>query len=63
MSILDDLKAKANALRESQGPKVTEGIDKVRGFADDKTDGKFSEQVQNGIQKAKDVLDSKGRKS
>lgn len=59
MSILDDLKAKASELRDSQGPKVTEGLEKVRGFADEKTGGKLGEQVQNGIQRAKDALGGK----
>ena len=63
MSILDDIKAKASELRESQGPKVTEGLDKVRALAEEKTGGKLGEQIQGGIQKAKDALGGIGGKS
>jgi hypothetical protein len=56
MSILDDLKAKASGLLEGKSDKVSEGLDKARGFAEDKAGGEFGEQIKGGIQKAKDAL-------
>lgn len=60
MSILDDIKAKASGLLEGKSDKVSEGLDKVRGLAGERTGGNFGEQIQNGIQKAKDALGGKG---
>lgn len=36
---------------------VTEGIDKAADVADDKTGGKYSEQIDAGADKAKEVVD------
>jgi hypothetical protein len=54
MSILDDIKAKVSGLLEGNGDKVAEGLDKVRGLADEATGGNLGEQVEGGVQQAKD---------
>lgn len=57
MGLFDDIKAKASELIDQHGDKVSEGVDKAASFADEKTGGKYSEQIQQGQQKAKDALD------
>ena len=54
MSILDDIKAKISGLLEGNGDKVTQGLDKVRGLADEATGANIGEQVEGGVQQAKD---------
>jgi MT0933-like antitoxin protein len=61
MSILDDIKAKVTGLLEGHGDKVSEGLDKVRDLADEKTGGNLSEQIDDGVQKAKDALGGEGK--
>jgi hypothetical protein len=39
---------------------VTEGIDKTADMADDKTGGQYSEQIDTGADKAKDVVEGLG---
>jgi hypothetical protein len=54
LSVLDDIKAKVGGLLEGRGDNVTEDLDKVRGLADEATDGNLGEQVEGDIQQAKD---------
>ena len=63
MSILDDIKAKVAGLVEGNSDKVTDGLDKAKGLAEEKTGGHFGEQIEGGIQKAKDALGGLGGKS
>nr|WP_205678307.1 antitoxin [Arthrobacter silviterrae] len=51
VSIFDDIKGKAEELIGSHGDQVKDGIEKAGDFVDDKTGGKFKDQV-DGIQKA-----------
>ncbi|PYI38375.1 hypothetical protein CVS30_10650 [Arthrobacter psychrolactophilus] len=51
MSIFDDIKGKAEELLGSHGDQVKDGIEKAGDFVDDKTGGKFADQV-DGVQKA-----------
>jgi hypothetical protein len=37
--------------------KVEDGIDKVADVADDKTGGKYSDQIDSGAEKAKDLVE------
>ncbi len=39
---------------------VKEGIDKTADMADDKTGGQYSEQIDTGADKAKEVVDGLG---
>ena len=51
MSIFDDIKGKAEELLGSHGDQVKDGIEKAGDLIDDKTGGKFADQV-DGVQKA-----------
>jgi MT0933-like antitoxin protein len=57
MGMFDNIKDKAQDLVDSQGDKVGEGLDKAGDFVDDKTGGKYSEQIDQGADRAKDALD------
>jgi hypothetical protein len=39
---------------------VTDGIDKAADVADDKTGGEYTEQIDTGAEKAKDVVEGLG---
>jgi hypothetical protein len=39
---------------------VTDGIDKAADLADDKTGGEYTEQIDTGAEKAKDVVEGLG---
>ncbi|WP_449372568.1 antitoxin [Arthrobacter psychrolactophilus] len=51
MSIFDDIKGKAEELLGSHGDQVKDGIEKAGDLIDEKTGGKFADQV-DGVQKA-----------
>ncbi|MGW6141378.1 antitoxin [Streptomyces sp. NPDC055144] len=62
MGILDTLKAKLSKdkvadLAQQHGDKVDQGMDKVAKSVDEKTKGKYSDQIQTGTGKAKDAMD------
>ncbi|WP_182379580.1 antitoxin [Nocardioides sp. WS12] len=59
MSLTDkfkDAKDKATDAVAEHGDKIEAGIDKVAGFVDDKTGGKFSDKIEGATSKAKDAL-------
>ncbi len=45
MGIFDRFK-KVKDIAESQGDKIADGVDKATDMIDDKTDGKFSDQLE-----------------
>ena len=47
---------KAKDLAEDHGDKAEDAIDKAADFADDKTGGKYSDQIDTGAEKAKDFI-------
>ncbi|MFJ3956562.1 antitoxin [Arthrobacter sp. NPDC090010] len=49
MSIFDDLKGKAQELVGGNEEAIKDGIEKAGDFIDEKTDGKFADQV-NAVQ-------------
>ncbi|PRY35809.1 antitoxin [Umezawaea tangerina] len=53
----DALKDKAKDALGEHGDKADQGIDKAGDFVDSKTDGKYSEHVDQGQEKAKEGLD------
>ncbi|MET7517277.1 antitoxin [Streptomyces sp. NPDC005480] len=66
MGILDTLKAKlskdkAAGLAQQHGDKIDQGMDKAAKTADEKTQGKYSDQIQTGTSKAKDAMDRLGQ--
>lgn len=59
MSIIDKLKGakdKAGDAVAEHGDQIEAGIDKVAGFVDDKTGGKFSDKIEGATGKAKEAL-------
>lgn len=67
MSLLDELKGKAEELKDKTGDLAGDGAEKLRGtvesigdFVDGKTDGKYSEKVQNLKEAANDLLNKVG---
>lgn len=53
----DDLVDKGKDLASEHEEKVTEGIDKAKDIADEKTEGKYSEHTEMGAEKAKDYVE------
>ena len=56
MGMFDNMKDKAGDLVDDHGDKVGEGLDKAGDFADEKTGGKYVEQVDQGQAFAKQKL-------
>ncbi|MEO7130160.1 MAG: antitoxin [Dermatophilaceae bacterium] len=57
MGLLDNIKDKASELVDQHGDQVGGGVDKAGDFVDEKTGGKFSDQIDGGQRQAKDGLD------
>lgn len=53
---LGDITDKAKGLLEDNADKVDAGIDKAADLADEKTGGKYSDQIDTAADKLKDVL-------
>ena len=59
MSLIDKLKGakdKAGDAVAEHSDQIESGIDKVAGFVDDKTGGKFSDKIEGATGKAKEAL-------
>jgi hypothetical protein len=57
---LDGLKDKAKEAVGQHGDKVDQGVDRAGQFADERTGGKHTSQIDQGEQKAKEGLDRFG---
>ena len=57
MGFLDKAKDAAEKAVDSQGDKIAAGLDKAADLADQKTGGKYSDQIDQGVEKAKDALE------
>ena len=57
---IGDYVDKAKDLAAGNSDKVKEGIDKGADMADDKTGGKYSGQIDQGTDAAKDAVDGLG---
>jgi MT0933-like antitoxin protein len=57
MGMFDKLRRKAEKAVDEHGDKISKGIDKAAGVADDKTGGKRTGQIDKGAKAAKDALD------
>lgn len=55
---IGDFVDKAKDLAAENKDKVKEGIEKAGDFIDEKTGGKFSDQVDQGEEAAKDAVDN-----
>ena len=56
MGFLDDAIDKAKDLAEDHPDQVSDGLEKAQGLINEKTDGKFEDQLDGGVDKAKDAL-------
>ena len=56
----DDLRGKAEEFAPENPDQVSQGIDQVGDFIDDKTGGKFAEQVDGAQQGANDYVNGLG---
>lgn len=59
---LKDLKDKAMDLAAEHGGLVSQGLEKVADLVDEKTDGKYSDKIDTGVDKAKDFIEGLGEK-
>jgi hypothetical protein len=57
---LKDLKDKAEDVAEAHGEAIGEGLEKAGDLIDDKTGGKYSDQIDTGVEKAKDLVERLG---
>ncbi|MFI9363866.1 antitoxin [Kitasatospora sp. NPDC053057] len=53
---LKNLADKATDLAREHSDVLGQGLEKVGGVIDDRTDGKYSGQIDTGVEKAKDFL-------
>jgi hypothetical protein len=63
MGFLDKLKGMMGKGMEAAADhedKIDDGIDKVAEVVNDKTDGKYSDQIDSGAEKAKDFVEGMG---
>lgn len=58
MSAFDQAKDAVGKAVDSQGEKISDGLEKAADFIDDKTGGKFSGQIDAGVAKVEDALDA-----
>lgn len=61
MGMFDKMKEKAAELAGQHGDKADQGVDKAADFADEKTGGKYSDQINTGAEKAKEAMDNLGQ--
>ncbi|MFF7015206.1 MULTISPECIES: antitoxin [Streptomyces] len=57
---LKGLKEKAEDLAEAHGDKISDGLEKVGDFIDDKTDGKHSDKIDTAVDKAQEYVQGLG---
>ncbi|HET6738976.1 MAG TPA: antitoxin [Kribbella sp.] len=56
MGMFDNMKDKAEDLAKEHPDQVNEGLEKAGDFADDKTGGKFEDQIDKGQDFARDRM-------
>lgn len=59
---LKNLKDKAEDLAAAHSDKISEGLDKVGDFIDDKTDGKHGDKIGTAVDKAQEYIEKLGEK-
>jgi hypothetical protein len=60
VGIFDKFKKKAADVAEEHGDNIEAGIDKAAEVADDKTGGKYTDKIESGSEKAKDLVEGLG---
>ncbi len=56
MDKFDEMKEKGKDAATEHGDKLEQGLDKGKDFANEKTGGKYSEQIATGVEKAKGLV-------
>ncbi|MEU0808010.1 antitoxin [Streptomyces sp. NPDC005970] len=59
---LKNLKEKAEDLAEAHSDKISDGLEKVGDFVDDKTSGKHSDKIDTAVDKAQGFVEKLGEK-
>ncbi|MYV45172.1 antitoxin [Streptomyces sp. SID2888] len=57
---LKDLKDKVEDVAEAHGGKISDGLEKVGHFIDDKTGGRHSDKIDTAVDKAQDYIGKLG---
>jgi hypothetical protein len=57
MSFLDKAKSALGKAVDSKGEQIADGLEKAGDLADKKTGGKYSDKIDQGVEKTKDALD------
>jgi hypothetical protein len=53
---LNELRDKAEDIAEKHGDKIVDGLEKAGDLIDDKTNNKYSEKIDTGVDKAQDYV-------
>ncbi|MFF7881220.1 antitoxin [Streptomyces sp. NPDC007896] len=59
---LKNLKDKAEELAEAHGDTISDGLEKAGDIVDDKTDGKYTDKIETGVDKAREYVEKLGEK-
>ncbi|GAA1015142.1 hypothetical protein STXM2123_5537 [Streptomyces sp. F-3] len=59
---LSQLKSKVEDIAGAHGEKISEGLEKVGDFIDDRTGGKHSRTIDTAVDKAQDLIEKLGDK-
>ena len=57
MSMFDNIKDKVQGLVDEHGDKAGQGLDRAGDLVDQRTGGQHSDQIDQGVEKAKNALD------
>ncbi|MET9086705.1 antitoxin [Streptomyces sp. NPDC090075] len=63
MDGLKNLADKAKDLAEEHGDVIETGLEKAGDLADERTDGKYTEQIDTGVTKAQQLVERLGRQA
>ncbi|MFF7979797.1 antitoxin [Streptomyces sp. NPDC007901] len=63
MDELKNLADKAKDLAEEHGDVIETGLEKAGELADERTDGKYTEQIDTGVTKAQQLVERLGRQA
>ncbi|MFF2127302.1 antitoxin [Streptomyces olivochromogenes] len=59
---LKNLKDKAEEVAEAHGDTISDGLEKAGDIVDDKTDGKYTDKIETGVDKAQEYVEKLGEK-
>ncbi|MFF7593547.1 antitoxin [Streptomyces mirabilis] len=59
---LKNLKDKAEELAEAHGDTISDGLEKAGDIVDDKTDGKYTDKIETGVDKVQEYVEKLGEK-